>query len=147
MTNDQGSVAVTREKLVEAAAQVFAEVGFEAATVREICSRAGTNGAAVNYHFGDKLGLYTEVLKRPPSRRSGQPSSIDFLPEFRSSGAKRDLQSNDLPFVIDITARRDRLHRICVGIDQTLSQVDKRFDVENGCLLHSLRTRPEQSQI
>jgi TetR/AcrR family transcriptional regulator, regulator of cefoperazone and chloramphenicol sensitivity len=63
MTNDQGSVAVTREKLVEAAGQVFAEVGFEAATVREICSRAGTNGAAVNYHFGDKLGLYTEVLR------------------------------------------------------------------------------------
>ena len=39
MTNDQWSVAVTREKLIEAAGQVFAEVGFEAATVREICSR------------------------------------------------------------------------------------------------------------
>jgi len=53
----------TREKLIEAAGQVFAERGFQEATVREICSRAGTNGAAVNYHFGDKLGLYTEVLR------------------------------------------------------------------------------------
>lgn len=53
----------TRQKLIEAAGEVFAEVGFENATVREICSRAGANIAAVNYHFRDKLGLYTEVLK------------------------------------------------------------------------------------
>jgi len=53
----------TKQKLIEAAGEVFADVGFENATVREICSRAGANIAAVNYHFRDKLGLYTEVLK------------------------------------------------------------------------------------
>jgi len=53
----------TRRKLLHAAGEVFADVGYQAATVREICSRAGVNLAAVNYHFGDKLGLYTELLK------------------------------------------------------------------------------------
>ena len=53
----------TRAKLLDAAGQVFAEQGFQAATVREICARAGANVAAVNYHFGDKLELYTEVLR------------------------------------------------------------------------------------
>jgi AcrR family transcriptional regulator len=54
----------TREKLVEAAGHVFAERGYHATTVREIVKRSGANLAAVNYHFGGKLGLYTEVLKQ-----------------------------------------------------------------------------------
>jgi TetR/AcrR family transcriptional regulator, regulator of cefoperazone and chloramphenicol sensitivity len=54
----------TRTKVLKAAAAVFAEVGYGAATVRQICAKAEVNVAAVNYHFGDKLGLYTEVLKK-----------------------------------------------------------------------------------
>jgi TetR/AcrR family transcriptional regulator, regulator of cefoperazone and chloramphenicol sensitivity len=53
----------TRTKLLDAAGQVFAESGFQAATIREICACAGVNIALVNYHFGDKLELYTEVLR------------------------------------------------------------------------------------
>ena len=54
----------TREKLLEAAGPVFADRGYDAATVREICRRAGANVAAVNYHFRDKQGLYAQVLLR-----------------------------------------------------------------------------------
>jgi AcrR family transcriptional regulator len=55
----------TRAKLLEAAGEVFAEVGYHAATIRDICTRAGaSNGAAVSYYFRDKLGLYTEVLNQ-----------------------------------------------------------------------------------
>ena len=49
---------------MEAAGHVFAEHGYHATTVREIVKRSGANIAAVNYHFGDKLGLYTEVLQQ-----------------------------------------------------------------------------------
>jgi len=53
----------TRQRLLEAAGEVFAARGFRAATVREICQRAQANLAAVNYHFGDKERLYTAVLQ------------------------------------------------------------------------------------
>lgn len=53
----------TKEKLLRAAARVFAEKGYLAATIREICQAAGANIAAVNYHFGDKRRLYDAVLR------------------------------------------------------------------------------------
>jgi AcrR family transcriptional regulator len=52
----------TRQRLLEAAGEVFAERGFRTATVREICQRAQANIAAVNYYFGDKERLYAAVL-------------------------------------------------------------------------------------
>jgi AcrR family transcriptional regulator len=54
----------TRTRLLEAAEEVFAEKGFEAATTREICMRAGVkNVGAVNYYFQGKERLYIEAVK------------------------------------------------------------------------------------
>ena len=54
--------AGARARLLEAAGQVFAEQGFEAATGKEIAERAGVNAAGVNYHFGSLEGLCAAVL-------------------------------------------------------------------------------------
>ncbi len=53
----------TRQRLLEAAGEVFAERGFRNTTIREICRRAQANLAAVNYHFGDKERLYAAVME------------------------------------------------------------------------------------
>jgi TetR/AcrR family transcriptional regulator, regulator of cefoperazone and chloramphenicol sensitivity len=53
----------TRDRLLKAAERLFSERGFKDVTVREICRAARANVAAINYHFGDKLGLYRVVLR------------------------------------------------------------------------------------
>lgn len=52
-----------KSRLLEAAEEIFGEKGYDAASVREICARANANVAAINYHFGDKVRLYIEVVK------------------------------------------------------------------------------------
>ncbi len=53
----------TKERILKAASNVFCEKGFEKTTVRDICTEANANVAAVNYHFGDKGKLYQAVLQ------------------------------------------------------------------------------------
>jgi AcrR family transcriptional regulator len=56
--------AATRQRLLDAGLQRFADKGFAGVTVRDLCRAADANVASVNYHFGDKLGLYREVMER-----------------------------------------------------------------------------------
>ena len=53
----------TKERLRQAACDIFAAKGYHDATVAEICEAAGANIAAVNYHFGGKEPLYDEVWR------------------------------------------------------------------------------------
>ena len=52
----------TRKRLLNAAGEVFGRVGYERATVREICQAAGANIASIKYHFGGKFQLYEAVF-------------------------------------------------------------------------------------
>jgi AcrR family transcriptional regulator len=66
-----------RQRLLEAAGEVFAEKGFKGATIREIIRRAETNIAAVNYYFRDKEHLYIDAVKsacQTPSEQNPFPT-------------------------------------------------------------------------
>ena len=94
----------TRERLLRAAERLFADRGFKDVTVRDICRAARANVAAVNYHFGDKFGLYREVLQsaidrmqatNDAARQAGSGQSAEeqlrryitiFLSRFLASG-------------------------------------------------------------
>jgi AcrR family transcriptional regulator len=53
----------TKKIILEAATGAFAELGYSGASVREICGRVGASPNAINYHFGSKAELYTEIVE------------------------------------------------------------------------------------
>lgn len=67
----------TRWRLLQAATEVFAEVGYRAATTREIARRAEVNLASIHYHFGDKAELYREVFRLPFLNECNTFASLD----------------------------------------------------------------------
>ena len=67
----------TRWRVLQAAMEVFSEVGYHAATTRAICSRAQVNLASIHYHFGDKAELYREVFRLPFLNERNAFASLD----------------------------------------------------------------------
>jgi len=84
--------AETRLHILQVAGQLFAAKGFERTTSREICSAAGTNLAAVNYHFGSRDGLYDAVLVEA----HGQIVGIDDLESISRSGVSPEAKLREL---------------------------------------------------
>jgi len=78
----------TRTELLEAAGHVFAEKGFDRATGKEICERAGANSAAINYYFGGMDGLYAAVLEEANSRLVPLESVTAAIAQKTSARAK-----------------------------------------------------------
>ncbi len=69
----------TRDTILNAAEAVFAEHGFDGTSVQAIAARAGYNKSLLFQYFGDKLGLYAEVLKRA-DREMGELLARVFAP-------------------------------------------------------------------
>jgi AcrR family transcriptional regulator len=53
----------TRDRLLTAAVELFAQRGFHGTSIRDIAEEAGANVAAAHYHYGSKDALYLEVLR------------------------------------------------------------------------------------
>ena len=60
-TSTDTSPERTRERILDAALDLFGERGLTGTTVRDIASRANVNVAAISYHFGGKEELYQAV--------------------------------------------------------------------------------------
>jgi AcrR family transcriptional regulator len=71
------SSTLTRRKIVDVATDVFGQMGYQTATIREIVKLAGVNQAAVNYHFRGKDALYIETIKQAFERMNLHVSTKD----------------------------------------------------------------------
>jgi AcrR family transcriptional regulator len=60
-----------REQIIETALQLFAEKGFEGASIRDIAEKASVNVAMVNYYFGSKEKLFEKIIEYKSSATRG----------------------------------------------------------------------------
>jgi AcrR family transcriptional regulator len=86
----------TRQRLLAVACKIFAEKGYQKATIAEISRQAKTNIASVNYHFQDKENLYFEAWRyafRQDVERYPSDGGVNIgcSPEERLAGRIRSL--------------------------------------------------------
>jgi AcrR family transcriptional regulator len=60
-----GDPAVTKQAILDAARELFGELGFDRATIRAIAARAGVDPALVHHHFGSKQSLFVAAHQLP----------------------------------------------------------------------------------
>jgi len=95
-TGEKPAADDPRERILLAAGREFAEKGYEAATVRDICLAAGVNLAAVNYYFGDKRRLYIESVKHAHEERVRQVPEPHWEPGTPADRKLREFLGNTL---------------------------------------------------
>jgi AcrR family transcriptional regulator len=71
----------TAERIVEAAAELFAERGYSATTTRALAQRAGVNEVTIFRLFGSKLGVLMAIGERLAVQGAAQQASAEPLPE------------------------------------------------------------------
>jgi len=145
----------TRERLLAAAERLFADRGFKKVTVRDICKVARANVAAINYHFGDKLGLYREVLQSAIDRMRATTDAA------REEGQGRSAEEQLRRFIAIFVHRflesdNDAVHRLITrevndptpAIDALVEQgVKPRIEYLSGVLAQMMRCSPSDKRV
>lgn len=75
--------ADTRERLLAAAAGIFAQRGFSGSTVKEIAEAAGCNISLISYHFQGKEGIFRALLESFGRERLRDAENILSPPDSR----------------------------------------------------------------
>lgn len=123
--------AATRQALLDAAIELFAERGYDRTTVRDIATRAGVNQALLFRYFGSKEALFA-VVTRTPDVAEWEPATLfaDMLDSLLdpSSSTRRDQ-------VLTALLRT-------LGTDDEAAQIRRRLKADYAAALARLTDRP-----
>lgn len=104
-----------RERILLSAEKIFAQKGYAAASIRELCEAAGVNRALIYYYFTDKADLYcaviangdAEFLRIAREARDHAGSALNKLRLFITRSAQLHLER---PSMMEIIIRLERDH-------------------------------------
>jgi len=146
----------TRRRLLERAAELFADRGFDGVTVREICHAAGANVASVNYHFGDKAGLYGEVVEVAIDAMRAVATTA--MQASQGAGAQDRLRAYVRAYLerLTSTGRESWIHRLMareleaptLALDRVVDQVFRpRITYLAGIVADLMRRPPDDPRV
>src|SRR6478735_9898229 len=113
----QGS---TRERLLEAAIEMFAERGYAATGVDALCRRAGVAKTGLYWEFQNKVGLLNAVIDQVVSEWVDQITA-----SARSAGSPRDRLDVALSTLRTRILARPELFRVILVVLAERTQVDE----------------------
>jgi AcrR family transcriptional regulator len=99
----------TRDKIVEAALEVFAEKGFDAASTRQIAARVGVNHGLIPYYFGSKRKLWQAAVDHAFEEMQ---SEIDAMGAGQGAPAARERAARMIRAHVRFVARRPEFVRL-----------------------------------
>jgi AcrR family transcriptional regulator len=111
----------TRERLLDAAFEIFSEVGFRPATIDEIMKRAGANRATFYLHFSEKMDIAAELGRRSATSVAERFRVLDKLVEPTRADIRKWLED-------DLAQRRN--DKLMAQITHEASNSDPRFGQE-----------------
>jgi AcrR family transcriptional regulator len=139
----------TETAILDAARELFAEAGFERATIRAVAARAGIDPALVMQYYGSKEQLFAEAARWPSEHESVLEASREDLPRAalqdlftRFEGDSREaavaLMRNCLTHPAAATVMRDEV--MCdraAGIARTLGgdEAELRAGLLGACMM------------
>ncbi len=97
----------TRSEILKAADQLFGDVGFSAATTRDIAEASGANKALIHYHFGTKHELFNSVLDSYFEKLGGLLRS-----QLEGNGTARERFERTLDIYLDFLVEHRNFSRI-----------------------------------
>lgn len=119
---NQSRSALTRNKLLEVAIEVFGSRGYEGVGTREIADRASVNLSAIRYHFGDKAGLYHAAIQHVAEGIRERVMS-PFVEEIRSRVEKKGISREELIDSLCQLITRFASHLLGPGIGNNWSRL------------------------
>lgn len=128
--------AGTRERILDAAQELFGEHGLEGTSLRAVTKAAGANLAAVNYHFGSKEELFRAVVRRVMEPVTGEHRRRLEEMEGEEPSVEELLDAFVGPFVRLILGQQDRSLARLVGRILT----DSDAEIRRGTLEQTVET-------
>ena len=131
---------VARQAILDAAEEVFAKNGFDGARIDAIAAASGYNKSLIFHYFGDKLGLYAEVVKRADREMTALQVRV-LLPLLKDETIASNAHSFKAVLEIivitlfDYLAEHERFMRMLLWEQaegwQTYAKIISLFDVED----------------